>query len=97
MVAMSEQRAGNPTAADLAAITDPIERANAAIAFLDTERQTIRTVEALRDEAIRQARHMDPTLTIDQLALRLGVGRHIVVDAGRPHRRITGQKESVTS
>lgn len=81
----------NPTVAKLEAIEDPVERAAACQTFLTNGKDTIRQVERLRTEAIRQARKQPGALTIDQLAGRLHAGRHIVVDALR------GQKEATAS
>lgn len=88
---MPEKPVENPTVARIAAIEDPIERAAAAQTFLTNGRETIRQVEALRDEAIRQARHRGG-ITIDELAGRLRTRRNIVVDACRKQ-----EKETVTS
>lgn len=81
----------NPTVAKLEAIEDPVERAAAAQTFLTNGKDTIRQVERLRTQAIRQARTQPQALTIDQLAARMKAGRHIVVDALR------GQKEAKAS
>lgn len=67
----------------LSAITDPVERAAAAHIFLINGRSTISAVEDLRDSAIREARSRPGRLTVDDLAARIGAGRHIVVDATR--------------
>lgn len=81
----------NPTVAKLEAIADPVERAKACQTFLSNGKATIRQVEQLRTQAIRQARKQPQALTIDQLAARMDAGRHIVVDALR------GQKEAQAS
>lgn len=81
----------NPTVAKLEAIEDPIARAAAAQTFITNGRATLRLVEGVRNQAIRQARTVNRTVTIDQLASRMGAGRHIVVDALR------GQKETPSS
>jgi hypothetical protein len=79
----------NPTIAKLAAIKDPVERAAAAQTYLTDGRETIRMVEALRKQAIRDA-YSTGGITIDELADRLPAGRHVVVDALR------GQKKEKT-
>jgi hypothetical protein len=76
----------NPTVAKLEAIEDPVERAAAAQTFLTNGRDTIRLVEALRDQAIREVQRKGG-ITIDQLADRMKCGRHIVVDARRGQKK----------
>lgn len=70
----------NPRVAELRAITDPADRAAACQRFIENGRETLRAVEALRDESIRAAR---VDITIDRLAARLKVNRSIVVQALR--------------
>lgn len=89
---MREQPAENSAVARIAAIEDPVERAAAAQTFLTNGRETIRNIEKLRDDAIRQVRRSGG-ITIDQLARRIKVGRHIVIDACRGQQK----KETVTS
>ena len=76
----------NPRVAELAAITDPIERAAACQRFILNGRETLRQVEALRDQAIRDAR-THTALTIDKLATRMRLNRSMVVEALRPTRK----------
>lgn len=79
----------NPTVTKLVAIADDVERARAAQRFLDNGRLTIRAVEKVRDEAIRAVRSKPGRPTVDQLAERIGAGRHIVIDATRHQEAVT--------
>jgi hypothetical protein len=66
----------------LRAITDPTDRAAACQTFIVNGRETLRAVEHLRDESIREARKTGAG-TIDRIAAAVNVKRNIVVDALR--------------
>lgn len=75
----------NPRIAALRRVADPVDRAAACQEFIQNGRETIRAAQALRDEAIREARgsgHPDGQ-TIDGLAARIKAKRNVVVDALR--------------
>lgn len=73
----------NPRVAELRSITDPAERAKACQTFIVNGRDTLRAVEQLRDDSIREARAQTPRPTIDELAKAAGVRRNVVVTALR--------------
>lgn len=76
--------------AELQAIADPLDRAAACQQFIVNGRETLKAVEALRDDSIRTARETH-RLTIDKMATRIKVRRNIIVEALRPARRAAGE------
>lgn len=81
MVSMAE----NPKITEFRGYADPVERAKICQQFLTNGRATIRAVEKLRDDAIREARGKPKSPTVDALALAVGVKRNVVVNALRTH------------
>lgn len=79
MVGMPE----NPRVVEYRAIADPLERAKTCQQFLVNGRATIKAMEQLRDDAIREARGNPKPPTVDDLALAVGVKRNVVVNALR--------------
>lgn len=77
----------NPKVKAVREIADPVRRAAAAQAFIKNGRLTIGAMEEVRDEALREARNPPRQDTIDQLAAKVGCGRHVVVDANRRRGR----------
>ena len=80
------RRSTNPRVAELEAITDPTARARACQDFLTNGRDTLRVIERIRDESIREARKADPRPTIDAIAAATGASRAVVVNALRGTR-----------
>jgi GTP-sensing pleiotropic transcriptional regulator CodY len=76
----------NPTVARIRGIPDPVARAAAAQTFIVNGRRTLRAVERVRDDAIREARQPG-RVTIDQLANQVGARRNVVVTALRNRER----------
>lgn len=70
----------------IAAITDPLQRAAAAQEFLVNGRRTLRTVQTIRDDAIREAREAMPGTTIYEIARAIPCRPNVVVDALRTPR-----------
>lgn len=79
---MPVTKAEKPILRSLHEIRDPIERATACQAFIVNGRDTIRSAERLRDEAIVAARKAGAG-TIDHIASQVKVKRNVVVDALR--------------
>ena len=75
----------NPTVTAFRGISDPLERARRCQEFLSNGRETIRAVEQLRDDAIREARTQGQR-TIDALANHIGARRNVIIDALRQRR-----------
>jgi predicted transcriptional regulator len=75
--------AENPRIAEFRAIKDPTDRARRCQEFLVNGRETIKSVERLRDDAIREARATADRPTVDALTKAIGVKRNVVVNALR--------------
>lgn len=77
-----KSRQVHPRVAEFEAVKDPVERAAACQQFLANARETIRLIERLRDDSIREARKSGRG-TIDEVAQSVGVKRNVVVNALR--------------
>lgn len=70
----------------IAAIEDPLQRAAAAQEFLTNGRRTLRLVQQIRDDGIREARRRMPGVTIYEIARAIPCRPNVVVDALRTPR-----------
>jgi GTP-sensing pleiotropic transcriptional regulator CodY len=74
----------NANVARLQGVRDPLARAKACQEFLINGRQTLESVQEVRDEAIREVRRkLGSRKTIDEIAAYIGAKRNVVVNALR--------------